>query len=117
MTVGTNSSPHLGARLPLNASAQAVSITHGNALDARMTASAKPRRSTCDSPSAVSPSKPYFTTDDLRWGATYLITSQDKDYTCLNTLACLDPENASDYVTGCKLMLKGAKVVSGVIPR
>ncbi|CAG0898675.1 unnamed protein product [Darwinula stevensoni] len=56
--------------------------------------------------------KSFFQTDDLRWMMTYMIGTYDADYSCLNLLACLDPDNAHEYVMGAKLMIKGGKAVS-----
>ena len=62
-------------------------------------------------------SEPLLKSADLRWALTYFITSQDKDFECLNLLACLDPDNARDYTTAGKLMIKGAKMVNGMVPK
>ncbi|XP_067011593.1 uncharacterized protein [Anabrus simplex] len=68
--------------------------------------------------SAEVPQSPYptFNESELLLLLSYLVGDADHKYGCLHRVACEEPHQASQYVAGAGMLIKGAKVFSKVIP-
>ncbi|XP_059481453.1 uncharacterized protein LOC132200201 [Neocloeon triangulifer] len=68
-------------------------------------------------PRALEPADPYATERDLLLALSYLRSESVGDYECLNMVACEDPNGrAPKYLEAAKMLLKGAKVMSPIMP-
>ncbi|XP_076356841.1 uncharacterized protein LOC143250256 [Tachypleus tridentatus] len=53
----------------------------------------------------LGPTKFEFTSEDMRWLATYIWSVNTDNYGCLNKLACENPKSAKAYITGGRILM------------